>query len=168
VWIPLLTALPWAWFVLRDPLGLVGDVLAIVLPVLVVVIAGVEVWVARRRAVLPAVSVVLAGIVAVVGPWTPDDAGAVRPGAGVTVASANVTGTTATVPALRAVSADVLAVAEDDPRVDAAVAPSYPFHIYTPDGGGVGVYSRYPFRLLESPGPDIPGVRVAVAAPTPF
>lgn len=167
-WNLLLTALPWAWFVLRDPLGLVGDVLAVALPVLVVLGAGVALWFGRTRAILPAVSLLLAGTVAVLGPWTPHDAGGVRPGAGVTVASANVTSMPSTVPALQAVAADVVVVSEDAPAVDAALAPGYPYHLFTMAGGQVGVYSRFPLRLLEAPDADLPGMRVAVAAPLPF
>lgn len=164
----LATALPWAWFPLRDPLGLVGDVLAVVLPVLALLAAGAALVVWRRRGILPAVSVLLAGTVAVVGPWTPQAAGTVRPGGGVTVAGANVTSMTSTVPALRAVDADVLVVSEDAPAVEAALVPTYRYHLFTSEGGDVGVYSRFPLRLVEPPGPDLPGMRVAVAAPAPF
>ncbi|MDD7937421.1 endonuclease/exonuclease/phosphatase family protein [Actinomycetospora lutea] len=168
----LLAALPWAWFPLRDELALVGDVLAIVLPVLAVLAALGALVLSRRRGTwwgLPtAVSVLLAAAVAVVGPWTPQDAGTVRPGAGITVASANVTATTATLPALQASGADVLVVVENDRRIDAALAATHRYHL---DAGGtpaVGVYSRFPLRLLDPPSPGFPGVRAAVDAPTPF
>ncbi|MFC5141668.1 endonuclease/exonuclease/phosphatase family protein [Actinomycetospora rhizophila] len=165
----LLAALPWAWFPLRDELALVGDVLAIVLPVAAGLAAVAAVVLSRRWGswwgLLTAVSVVLAAAVAVVGPWTPEDAGAVRPGAGVTVASANVTTRTSTVPALRAAGADVLVVVENDRRIDAALAESYRFHVYAGGTPAVGVYSRFPVRLLDAPGPDFPGVRAAVDAP---
>lgn len=167
LWI-LLAALPWAWFPLRDGLALVGDVLAIVLPVLAVAGAIAAVVVGRWWGLITAVSVLLATTVAVVGPWTPADAGAVRPGAGVTVASANVTGMTSTVPALRQEGADVLVVVENDRRIDAALAAAYPFRVFAPGAPAVGIYSRFPVRMLEAPGPDFPGVRAAVAAPTPF
>jgi hypothetical protein len=163
-----LAALPWSWWLLRDELGVVGDVVAIVLPVLAAVAAVVAVWLLGRRGIVTAVSVLLAGAVATVAPWTPDDVGAVRPGAGVTVASANVTAMPSTVPALRGVSADVLAVVENAPPIDAAVAASYPFHLFAGDSPTVGVYSRFPLRLLQGPGPGFPGMRVAVSAPTPF
>ncbi|MEJ2871911.1 endonuclease/exonuclease/phosphatase family protein [Actinomycetospora sp. OC33-EN08] len=164
----LLTAAPWTWFLLRDPLGLVGDVLAIVLPVLVVVGVVLLLRSLRRRGVLPAVSLLLAGTVAVVVPWTPEDAGTVRPDAAVRLAATNVTGMTSTVPALLGTRADVLVVTEDDPAVDAALAPAYPYREVTMAESHVGVYSRYPVRLLEPAGPDLPGLRVAVAAPVPF
>jgi hypothetical protein len=163
-----LAALPWAWFPLRDELGLVGDVLAIVLPVLAVLAAIVALVLGRGWGLVTAVSVLLATTVAVVGPWTPEDAGAVRPGAGITVASANVTGMAQTVPALEATDADVLVVVENDRRIDAALAASHRFHVYAGGTPAVGVYSRFPVRLLDAPGPDFPGVRAAVDAPTPF
>jgi endonuclease/exonuclease/phosphatase (EEP) superfamily protein YafD len=173
-----LAVLPWAWFPLRDPLGIVGDAVAIVLPVLVGLAAVAALVVARRRAVLPAVSLLLTGAVAVVAPWTPADARAVAPGSGMTIASANVTSMPSTLPALRAVSADVLVVSEDDASTDAALVAAYPHNAYTPGvpRGGVyspatprvGVYSRFPVQVLELPGPDLPGMRVSVDAPTPF
>ncbi|GLZ43943.1 hypothetical protein Acsp06_01280 [Actinomycetospora sp. NBRC 106375] len=166
--VAVLGALPWAWFPLRDELGLAGDVVAIVLPVLAVIAAIAAVALLGRRGVVVAVSALLAGTVAVVAPWTPADAGPVRPGAGVTVASANVTAMPSTVPALRASHADVLAVVENAPAIDAAVAAGYPFHLFAPGSPSVGVYSRFPLRLLQAPGPGFPGMRVAVAAPVPF
>ena len=77
----LLAVVPWTWFLLRDELGLVGDVVAIVLPVLAVVAAVVALVVGRQRGLVAAVSVLVAGAVAVVGPWTPVDGEPVRPGA---------------------------------------------------------------------------------------
>ncbi|PVZ03664.1 endonuclease/exonuclease/phosphatase family protein [Actinomycetospora cinnamomea] len=164
----LLAVLPWLWFPLRDPLGLVGDVLAILLPVIALAAAATAVVRGRRRGVPSAVSAVLAAAMAVVGPWTPADAGAVRPGAALTVASANVTGLPSTVPALVGASADVLVVVENGPGVDRAVAAAYPFHVSSLGAPAVGVYSRVPVRLLERPGPDLRGMRVAVEGPTPF
>lgn len=165
----LLAAAPWAWFVVREPLGLVGDVLAIVLPVLAVLVAGGALaGLGRRRGAVPAVSVVLAAAVAVVWPWHPEDAGPVAPGTAVTVAATNVTGMTSTLPALRAIDADVLVVSEDAPAVDAGLAAGYPHRLVTTEDARVGVYSRFPLRLLEPQGPDLPGMRVAVAAPAPF
>jgi endonuclease/exonuclease/phosphatase (EEP) superfamily protein YafD len=164
----LVAALPWAWFALRDLLGVVGDTIAIVLPVLVVVAALLAVVVSRRAGVLVAVSFLAFGTVAVAAPWRPADAGAVRAGSAVTVASANVTGMRSTLPALRAVDADVLVVAENDPAVDAQLAKTYPDHLFTAGTPSVGVYSRFALKELDGPGPDLPGMRVAVAAPVPF
>jgi endonuclease/exonuclease/phosphatase (EEP) superfamily protein YafD len=165
----LIVALPWAWFPLRDVLGVAGDPIAILLPVLVVPIVLAAIAVGRRRAALPAASLLLAGTVAVVAPWTPADAGPVAAGSAMTVASANVTGMASTLPALRDVHADVLVVAEDSEAVDAGLAATYPHHVSTTgQAPSVGVYSRFPIRALEMPGPDLPGMRVAVDAPSPF
>ncbi|HEY0811769.1 MAG TPA: endonuclease/exonuclease/phosphatase family protein [Pseudonocardia sp.] len=167
--IALLAALPWAWFPLRDLLGVVGDPIAILLPVLVVVTVVAALAIGRRRAVPFAASVLLAGTVAIVTPWTPADAGTVSAGSGVTLASANVTGKAATLPALRAVGADVLVVAENSKAVDKGLAAAYPYHVSrVGPSPSVGVYSRFPLRLLQPPGPDLPGMRVAVDAPSPF
>jgi hypothetical protein len=164
----LLATLPWAWFPLRDLLGVAGDSVAIVLPVLVGLVAAAVLVIGRRRALLPAVSVLLAGTVAVVLPWTPADHGTVAGGSAVTVAGANVTGSAATLPALREVAADVLVVAENSPKVDAGVGAVYPYRLVTTGVPAVGVYSRFPVRLLQSSGPNLPGLRVAVDAPAPF
>jgi endonuclease/exonuclease/phosphatase (EEP) superfamily protein YafD len=165
----LLAALPWAWFPLRDVLGVVGDPIAILMPVLVVPIVVAAVAIGRRRAVLPAVSLLLAGTVAVVAPWTPDDAGPVAAGSAVTVASANVTRMRSTLPALRDVHADVVVIAEDSEAVDEGLAATYPNHVSAVENSpSVGVYSRFPIRVLEMPGPNFPGIRVAVSAPKPF
>ncbi len=161
-------ALPWTWFALRDLLGIVGDVLAIALPVLVGLVAAVVLVVGRRRGVLPAVSALVAGAVAVIAPWTPADVGAVAAGSGVSVVSANVTGMASTVPALLAASPDVLVVVENNGYLDEDLAAGYPHHEFTWGSATVGVYSRHPLRLLDEPGRDLPGMRVAVDAPTPF
>lgn len=164
----LLAVLPWLWFPLRDGLGLVGDVVAIVLPVVVVLAAVAAVVVLGRCGLVTAASVVAFGAVAVVAPWTPADPGPVRPDAAVSVASANVTAMPSTVPALRAVGTDVLVVVENTPAIDAAVAAGYPYHLFAPGEPAVGVYSRVPVRLLDPPAPGFPGMRVAVGGRTPF
>jgi len=175
-----LAALPWAWFPLREVSGVVGDVVAIVLPVLVVLLTmlfvGVALLVRRRRRywTAAALSVLLMGAFAVVGPWLPADAGAVTPGASVRVAGANVQALPDAAGPLLALSPDVLAVAETTPDVDARLAVAYPHRhfVYTgsPAGGpDVAVYSRWPLRAAEDPGPGLPGVRVEVDGPAgPF
>ncbi|WP_433558635.1 hypothetical protein ACQPWY_09265 [Pseudonocardia xinjiangensis] len=89
VLVPVLAAVPWAWFVVRDAFGSVTDVLAIVLPVvvaaLVVAALAVAVRLRRRRWLVPAASALAMGVTAVVGPWLPADAGPVAPGHAVTV-----------------------------------------------------------------------------------
>ena len=112
-WTLLLIALPWTWFLLRDAAGPITDVVAIVLPQLALLVAVGAGLVARRcrRALVLAVSTLVAGTVAVVGPWLPADAGAVM-GRGVTVAGANVDGLGSPVAALGEISADVVVVLE--------------------------------------------------------
>ncbi len=162
-----LAALPWTWFALRDVPSPVVDVAAILLPLLVVavVVPALGAALARRRAtpLVLAVSTLLAGTVAVLGPWRPADAGAVA--GGLVVAGANVDGSGAPLAALRAVDADVWVVGEVSRAVEDELGGTYPHH----EGGGeaphVAVFSRYPLRLLEAAGPDLPGQRYEVAGP---
>lgn len=148
-----------------------GDVVAILLPVLVaaVVVAGVVAAVVaarRRRAwLLPAASALVMGVVTVTGPWLPADDGTVTPGAAVTVGAANVMGVGTPGAALLAARPDVLVVSEYTP----ALALDYPYRETGLGGPGVAVFSRFPIRRLEGPGPALPGLRVQVDAPAgPF
>ena len=167
VWLLLLTVLPWSWFVLRDRLGLLGDLLAILLPVLVIVLAGLGVLAATRRVrwLVPAVSVLAMGLVATVGPWLPADAGPVRPGAGVSVLGANVMGRSSAAAALVAAAPDVLVISELSRRTDAPFAAAYPYRRLAAESGAVGVYSQLPLRPAEPVDPEVPGVRVQVDGP---
>ena len=168
VWLLLpLTALPWSWFVLRDRSGVLGDLLAIVLPVLVLAVAGIGALVALRRArwLVPVASVLAMGLVATIGPWLPADAGPVRPGAGVSVLGANVTGRASSAPALVAAAPDVLVISELSRRADAPLAAAYPNRRLAWEAGAVGVYSRLPLGPAEPVDPAVPGVRVQVAGP---
>ncbi|SDF31974.1 endonuclease/exonuclease/phosphatase family protein [Pseudonocardia oroxyli] len=82
---------PWLWFPLRDLLGPVGDVLAILWPVVVVLVVAV---LARRRrwAYLPGiVSLLVVGVLVVLAPWRPQPTGPVDPTGAVRVAAANIT-----------------------------------------------------------------------------
>lgn len=155
---------------MRDlPLDVV-DVLAIVLPLVVAALVGVALLVAlrrglRSRALVVAVSTLLAGSVAVLGPWLPADAGAVA-GPGVVVAGANVDGRARPLEAILGVDADVWVVGELSAEVDDGLdAVAYPYR----DGGGVTphvrVYSRYPLERTADAGPDLPGQRYEVAGP---
>lgn len=145
----------------------VVDVAAILLPLLVVavVVPALGAAIARRRAtpLVLAASTLLAGAVAVLGPWRPVDAGPVE--GGFVVAGANVDGSGAPLAALRAVDADVWVVGEVSRAVEDELGDAYPHH----EGGGeaphVAVFSRYPLRLLEEAGPDLPGQRYEVAGP---
>ena len=164
-----LAALPWAWFALRDSSGGVGDVLAILFPVLMagVVLFGIGIVGGTRqpRWLVPTGSALLVGLLATLGPWLPADAGPVRPGAGVTVVGANVRESREPVPALLQASPDVLVISELSPRVDAALSAVYPNREVLRGGPSVGVYSRLPLRVLDRGGPDLPGMRLEVDGP---
>jgi endonuclease/exonuclease/phosphatase (EEP) superfamily protein YafD len=164
-----LAALPWAWFVLRDSTGGVGDVLAILFPVLMagLVLFGIGIVGGTRQPwwLAPTGSALLVGLVATLGPWLPADAGAVRPGAGVTVVGANVRESRGPVPALLRDSPDVLVISELSPRVDTALSAAYPYREVLQDGPSVGVYSRLPLRVLDRSGADLPGMRLEVDGP---
>ena len=164
----LLAATPWAWFLVRDHLGVVSLGVAILLPVLVLGTVVVLVALARPRRVGLAVaaSVVLAGAVAVALPWTPRDAGPTSPAGAVRVAGANVQNRAGTAAAMLAVDADVLVVAEMTPRLRPALDARYPYRL----GGGEGavaVFSRLPLGTPRTDG--LPGLRVEVTGPAgPF
>jgi hypothetical protein len=110
-----------------------------------------------------AASTLLAGTVAVLGPWRPADAGRVQ--GGLVVAGANVDGGDRPLTAMRHVDADVWVVGEVSRAVEDELGAAYPHH----EGGGepphVAVFSRFPLRLLEGAGPDLPGQRYEVAGP---
>jgi len=165
-------ALPWTWYAVRDlPWGAVVEVPAVGLPVLAVTVAAVAGWQARRRRSLPAAVLALStlalGLTATLGPWLPRDAGSVA-GRGVTVLAANTDGDLASGPALLGARADVLIVAElaEDLVDDLTVAyPHRYVRVHPEDDPDLGVFSRYPLRLLEPVGPDLPGARLQVAGP---
>lgn len=167
---------PWSWFLLRDALGVVGDVVAILLPALVaaLVVAGVVAARRRREWLVPVGSVLVMGTVAVVGPWLPTDAGPVRSGGTVTVAAANLMHVLTPTASLLAVAPDVLVVAEapEDQRVstlEPLLASTYRYRETSWNGPGVAVFSRLPMRLLDGPGPELPGMRLLVQGPAgPF
>lgn len=167
----LLAALPWLWFAARDHLGVVGDVIAIAVPMLVVAVAVLTVVAARwwPRALVLGLSTLLAGGVAVIGPWVPADRGAVA-APGVAVAGANVDNTLGPADALRNLGADVLVVAELPPGMNDELSSTYPYRVDNDSGTpSVGVFSRYPVRVLEGSGPDLPGLKVQVDGPSgPF
>lgn len=159
--------LPWAWFPLRDLLGPVGDVVAILWPVLIVLVVGLLAW-RRRWAYVPGiVSVLVVGVLVVLLPWRPVPTGPVDPVGAVRIAAANITGTAGDPSALLADPADVTVISENAPEIHRELAAAYRYEI-ADDTGDIGVYSRYPLRLLQGVGPDLPGARVRVEAPVPF
>lgn len=161
--------LPWAWFLLRDRLGVVTDVLAIVLPLLTLVTAVVVGVLGRkhRTAVVFAVSTLLVGIVATFGPWVPDGAGSVDPARAIRIAAANIgSGELEGADNLLALKADVLVVSEIGQPLTERLSASYPDHVSDWNGPAVGVFSRWPITVLEKPGPDLPGFMVRIQAPS--
>lgn len=164
----LVAAVPWSWFVVRDALGVVTDVLAIIVPLLAVVVVGAGLVGRRwRPAWALAASSLVAGTVAVLGPWLPADEGAVA-GSGVTVAGANVDGHVDANRTLLDLAADVLVVPEVSADGVEELDAAYPYQyirIDDNDDPDIAVFSRYPLRLLEPVGPDLPGARLEVAAP---
>lgn len=168
-----LAPLPWTWFLLRDQLGVVSDVIAILLPALAAVVAGVALLpgILRWRPVLVlAVSTVLVAAVATLTPWLPMDTGSAAPGSSITVASANVgPGQTESASTLLGLGADVLVVAELSFRLHKQLEPAYPHELADFYSSSVAVYSRLPFRVLEQPNADLPGVRLEIQGPAgPF
>lgn len=152
---------------MRDVPNPAVDVAAILLPLLAGAVALVALGAALvRRRLTPlvlAASTLLAGTVAVLGPWRPADAGRVE--GGLVVAGANVDGGDRPLAAMRTVDADVWVVGEVSRAVEDELGAVYPHH----EGGGerphVAVFSRFPLRLLEEAGPDLPGQRYEVAGP---
>ncbi|GAA3241193.1 hypothetical protein GCM10017691_44160 [Pseudonocardia petroleophila] len=168
----LVAALPWAWFALRDA-GPAADVVAIAMPLLaaaVVAVAAVAALVPgsrvrRLRAALFGLSALLVAVVAVVGPWVPAPTGAVA-GRGVSVLGGNVDYQDTPTPAMIDLGADVVVAAELAPDTEDDLGEEYP---HTAVGGPaqspLGVFSRYPVRVLEDAGPELPGLRVLVEGP---
>jgi endonuclease/exonuclease/phosphatase (EEP) superfamily protein YafD len=164
----LLALLPWLWFAGRDALGWLSDVGWTVLPaVAAAVVLGAGVVGLRRwwPALALAVSMLLMATTAVLLPWTPADAGAVAPGAGVRIVGANVTGREDAAATLVGLDADVVVVTEMTRGLVAPLSAAYPHRLWDRDGPEVAVYSRFPLRVTEVSGPDLPGLRAEVDGP---
>jgi hypothetical protein len=161
--------LPWAWFLVRDRLGVVTDVLAILLPVLAVATALVVGLLGRRHrpAVVFAVSTLLVGVVATLLPWIPDGAGTVDRAHAVRIAAANIgSGELDGADNLLALGADVLVISEIGQPLTERLSQAYPVHVAEWDGPAIGIFSRWPLTVLERPGPDLPGYLLRVQAPS--
>lgn len=172
-----LAGLPWTWLLLGGALGVVTDVLTIVAPLLLgAVVVGAGLFAFRRPAgrraggAVLAVSTLLMGTVAVVGPWLPADAGAVSPAGAVVVAGANVDDQDAPLDALRTIDADLWVVPELSRAVREEFTATHPHSLVSATSPPtIGVFSRYPLRLIEAAGPDLPGERIRVDGPAgPF
>jgi hypothetical protein len=161
--------LPWAWFLVRDRVGVVTDVLAILLPVLAVLTFLVVGFFGRRRRplVVFAVSTLLVGIVGTVVPWIPQGTGSVEAGRGVRIAAANIgAGELDGADNLLALKADVLVVSEIGEPLTTRLSGAYPVQVHDWDGPAIGIFSRWPLTVLERPGPDLPGFMLRVEAPS--
>ncbi|MBW0114617.1 endonuclease/exonuclease/phosphatase family protein [Pseudonocardia abyssalis] len=168
----LVAALPWAWFALRDT-GPAADVVAIAMPLLAAGVVGVAGVVAlvpgsrvrRGRAALFGLSTLLVAVVAIVGPWLPSPTGPVA-GRGVTVLGGNVDYQDTPTPAMIDLGADVVVAAELAPDTEEDFGEEYPHTVVGgPENSPLGVFSRYPLRVLQDAGPDLPGMRVLVQGP---
>ena len=160
--------LPWAWFLVRDRLSVVTDVIAIVLPALAVIVAVLVGVLGRRHkpAVGFAVSTLLVGVVATVLPWMPTGVGTVDRTGAVRIAAANIgAGELESADNLLALKADVLVVSEIGRPLTARLSESYPVHVEEWTGPAVGIFSRWPLTVLERPGPDLPGFVLRVQGP---
>jgi hypothetical protein len=166
--------LPWAWFVLRDRLGVVTDLIAIVLPAVVLGAVVVSLVVAsaasarrRRMAVVFALSTLLVGCVATFGPWIPHGTGTVDKSRAVRIAAANIgAGELEGADTLLALKADVLVVSEIGPPLTERLSESYPAHVHIWTGPAIAVFSRWPLTVIEQPGQDLPGFVLRVHAPS--
>lgn len=163
---------PWAWFAVRN-LAAVFDLVATGLPVLSVVMAlamGVYAAVRRRRLLaVGVVSCLVAGAVAVVGPWRPEPVP--PPVRGFRVVAANVNSRNPTIE--RAV-ADALAEQGDvvllieAGRGRVTLPAEYPT-VIRPRYSNQLILSRFPARLLDKPANwpnDFRAHRLEVDAPT--
>ena len=164
-----LLLLPWAWFLIRDLLGTVTDVLAIVLPAAAVVVALLVGLIGRRRkaAVAFAISTVLVGVVATVFPWIPTGAGTVDTSRAVRIAAANIGGgELESTDTLMALNADVLIVSEIGRPLTERLSTEFASHVSELSGPAVAVFSRFPMTVLERPSAELPGFMVRVEAPS--
>jgi endonuclease/exonuclease/phosphatase (EEP) superfamily protein YafD len=164
--------LPWIWFACCDDISTITNVLAILLPVVVGIavavatVLGVRRW---RPALALAVSAAGMAVVAVLGPWMPEDRGAVADAGAVRIVGANVADNGDAAGRLIELAADVVVVVEMTNHLVKPLSSVYPYGYFDDRNPDFGVYSRLPFRVTDERGPDLPGVRVEVSGPSgPF
>ena len=143
---------PWSWFLLRD--SWVGmELVAVLLPLFVAVAIALFLALADRHhwLRLAALSLIMFGVVAVVGPWVPHDTGHPADGS-VTVAVAN-TLTTNTRPDdvvadIVAQHANVVVVPEASVAVHQRLVREFKYSLRadTPYPSAIGVYSNIPIH----------------------
>ncbi len=167
-WVPVIAgaALPWSWFLLRDLGGPVEGV-AVLLPLLVlvsfVVVLGIALGRRRRALLAVAASLLVFGVVAVVGPLLPNRGP--PPVSSLTLVSANLFTENPTpdaaVDALLAVGADVEVAVETDPEHRAALERVDTAHPYSATDDQLVVRSRYPVTAMLDP-TRVPARRILV------
>ena len=164
-----LGVLPWLWFAFRDQLGTTTNVAAILLPLLgtlLVLVVGTVAVVRRVQAALIfSVSTLIMMTVAVVGPWTPADRGAVAAESGIRLLAANVADNGDSAPDILAQSADVVVVLEMTNDLVTPLSEAYPFRFFDDRNPDFGIYSRLPARVTETRSQDFPGARVELVGP---
>jgi vancomycin resistance protein VanJ len=173
-WIPVLAgaALPWTWFPLRD-LGGPVEAVAALLPLLVLVALVVVLGIAagrRRRTLLPvAASLLVFGVVAVLGPISPHRGPPpVHP---VSLVTANLYWDNPTpdaaVDAVLAAGADVEVTVETTAEARATLDRVDTAHPYSATANEIQVRSRYPLKAMLDPAhvPDRRILRVTIEAP---
>jgi endonuclease/exonuclease/phosphatase family metal-dependent hydrolase len=149
-------ALPWSWFLLRD-LGGPVEAVAVLLPLLVliafVVVLGIALGLGRRSLLAVAASLLVFGVVAVVGPMFPERGPS--PVTPLTLVSANLFSDNPTpdaaVDALRALGADVEVAVETSPEHRAALERRDAAHPYSASDDQLVVRSRYPVTAMLDP-----------------
>jgi len=149
-------ALPWAWFLVRD-LGWLAEPFAVAMPLIcavLVVLLGIAAFGTRRVGpVVVAVSLLVFGVVVVVGPRAPERTDAPRPS--IRVVSANVFDgnrtPTAAAEALARTDADVLITVEVPGGFARILAQHDTVRPYQAIGRSTVVRSRYPIQPQPLP-----------------
>jgi endonuclease/exonuclease/phosphatase (EEP) superfamily protein YafD len=169
--------LPWSWFLLRDRLGVPGDLVSLGLPFLalpvLVIVALTAIWVRWPVVLAWDVSIALVLVLCIFGPRMPRSIG--EPVDPVTLVAANVRFDSPTPEAaaadLLAFDADVLVVPESTPRLIDALQPHYPYFAQVEDDAsvyGTAVFSRFELDDLQTVDVGNGVLRADVAAPEPF
>jgi endonuclease/exonuclease/phosphatase (EEP) superfamily protein YafD len=170
--------LPWTWFLVRDHLGTLGDLVSLGSPALAVpvltVVALTAIWVPWRVVTAWFVSVTLVLFFVIFGPRLPGRIG--EPVDPFTLVTANVRFDNPTprdaASVLLSMDADVLVVPETTAPMIAALRSHYPYfadvELDEDSVYGTAVFSRYELRGVETLDVGNGVLRAEVAAPHPF
>jgi endonuclease/exonuclease/phosphatase (EEP) superfamily protein YafD len=168
----LVAAAPWSWFLVRN-VGWIAEPFAVAFPLLALLgvsLAATFAIVGRnRRTLVVTASILVLGVVVVLGPRVPQSTPA--PVAPLRVASANVyDGNRTPIDAARALArtdADLLVAVETGDNFATLLAELDDAHPYEALGPQIVVRSRYPMRVLSLPSslPDQRSMRVLVERP---